>query len=158
MSASAQTISALKIGDVARQSGVGVEALRFYESRGLIAPVARTQSGYRMYDAGVFERLAFIKKAQLVGFSLDEIARLIGEAAGGKRPCGEVRRLAAEKLAALERKVAELERYRDELRETVDSWEKQGDKKGHVCGLIEGLDPHRLHPPAKRKPAPRKKR
>jgi len=54
--------SYLKIGEIARESGVGVEALRFYESRGLIEPAARSESGYRLYDAGVLDRLSFIKK------------------------------------------------------------------------------------------------
>ena len=146
MSASAQP-AALKIGEVAKRSGVGVETLRFYESRGLITPISRTQAGYRLYDSSVFDRLVFIKKAQLVGFSLDEIARIIDESADGSRPCAEVRRLAAEKLADLERKIDELVRYRDELRETVETWNRQRSKRGHVCGLIEGLGPDHLHPP-----------
>lgn len=137
----------LKIGDVARRSGVGVESLRFYESRGLIAPAARTESGYRIYDSSIFDRLEFIKKAQLVGFTLDEISRIIDESSGGARPCAEVRKLAEAKLEALERRIAELERYRDELRETVEAWAKQRGKRGHVCGLIEGLDPQKMHPP-----------
>ncbi len=132
----------LKIGEVARRSGVGIEALRFYETRKLIEPNARTEAGYRLYDPeSVFERLSFIKKAQSVGFSLDEIARIIDEAAHGKRPCADVRRMAQEKLAALEDKIAELERYRGELRETVEAWDSKGEAKGHVCGLIESLAP-----------------
>ena len=139
----------MKIGEVARQAGVAVETLRFYESRGLIAPAGRTDSGYRVYDASIFERLGFIKKAQHVGFSLEEIGRLIEEAADGTKPCAEVRRLAREKLDALEERIAQLERYRDELRETVEAWSRRGAKRGHVCGLIEGLDTTRIHKPAK---------
>ena len=146
MSATAR-LAAFKIGEVARRSGVGVETLRFYESRGLIEPSARTESGYRIYDPSIFDRLGFIKKAQLVGFTLDEIARIIDESAEGARPCSEVRKLASAKLAALEERIAELQRYRDELRETVEAWEKQRGKTGHVCGLIESLDPKKVRPP-----------
>ena len=130
----------LKIGEVAARSGLGVEALRFYESRGLLEPVSRTGAGYRLYDAAVFERLDFIKKAQAIGFNLDEIARIISDARQGL-PCAEVRRLAAEKLAELDRRLAELRRYRRELKETVDAWERVGEKEGVICGLIEGLKP-----------------
>jgi DNA-binding transcriptional MerR regulator len=130
----------LKIGEVAARSGLGVEALRFYESRGLLEPVTRTAAGYRLYDAGVFERLDFIRKAQAVGFNLDEIGRIISDARRGS-PCAEVRRLAAEKLAELDSRLAELNRYRRELKETVEAWERVGNKEGLICGLIEGLKP-----------------
>ena len=116
-----------------------VDTLRFYESRGLMAPAQRTSSGYRLYEPSIFDRLAFIKKAQSIGFSIEEIGRLIEEARDGRPPCSEVRRLAAEKLEALESRISELVRYRKELRETVKAWERKGSKKGHVCGLIEGL-------------------
>jgi MerR family transcriptional regulator, copper efflux regulator len=130
----------LKIGEVAARSGLGVEALRFYESRGLLEPVSRTAAGYRLYDAAVFERLDFIKKAQAIGFNLEEISRIISDARQGL-PCAEVRRLAAEKLAELDRRLAELRRYRRELKETIDTWERVGEKEGVICGLIEGLKP-----------------
>jgi len=139
----------LRIGEVARRSGIGVEALRFYEKSGLLEPAGRTPSGYRLYEPSVFERLEFIRKAQSVGFSLDEIATLIRESEAGRRPCKDVRRLAAEKLDALDQRIAELTRYRSELRETLDAWESAGDADGHVCGLIEGLDNGRPHAPRK---------
>ena len=131
----------LKIGEVAARSGLGVEALRFYESRGLLQPASRTESGYRMYDDTVFERLDFIRKSQTVGFNLDEIARIISDTRDGSLPCAEVRRLAAQKLAELDRRLAELKRYRRELKVTVDAWDQVGEKKGVICGLIEGLQP-----------------
>jgi MerR family mercuric resistance operon transcriptional regulator len=70
----------LKIGDVAKLSGIGIETLRFYEKSGLLDKPARTFSGYRMYSQEVVERLAFIKQAQALGFSLDEIRRIIDDA------------------------------------------------------------------------------
>jgi DNA-binding transcriptional MerR regulator len=140
----------LKIGEIARESGVGVEALRFYESRGLIEPAARTQSGYRLYDAAVFSRLSFIKKAQSIGFTLDEIAQIISESEHGQTPCADVRRLAVEKLAALEERIRHLQRYRRELRQTVAAWEKQGQADGEVCGLIEGLKETGARPPRRK--------
>lgn len=140
----------LKIGEISRESGVGVEALRFYESRGLIEPAARTQSGYRLYDDAVFARLSFIKKAQSIGFTLDEIAHIISDAAQGRTPCADVRRLAAEKLAALEERIRQLQRHRRELRQTVAAWEQQGAAQGEVCGLIEGLSGNRPRAPRRK--------
>ncbi|MBA3767574.1 MAG: MerR family DNA-binding transcriptional regulator, partial [Acidobacteria bacterium] len=61
----------LKIGDVSKQSGIGIEALRFYEKSGLLDKPSRTFSGYRVYEPEILERLAFIKRAQVLGFSLD---------------------------------------------------------------------------------------
>ena len=142
--------SYLKIGEIARESGVGVEALRFYESRGLIEPATRTESGYRLYDADVLSRLNFIKKAQSIGFTLDEISHIITDSAHGHSPCADVRRLAAEKLAALEERIRQLQRYRRELRETVDAWERQGQAEGEVCGLIEGLSGNRVKVPRRK--------
>jgi DNA-binding transcriptional MerR regulator len=136
----------LKIGEVAARSALGVEALRFYESRGLLEPVSRTEAGYRLYNEAVFERLDFIKKAQAIGFNLDEISRIIADSRLGA-PCAEVRRLAAEKLAALDRRLAELRRYRRELKETVEAWQSVGEKEGAVCGLIESLQPQNAEAP-----------
>ncbi len=65
----------LKIGEVAKLSGIGIEALRFYERSGLLGRPGRTQSGYRVYEAAVLQRLHFIERAQVLGFSLDEIKR-----------------------------------------------------------------------------------
>lgn len=140
----------LKIGQVARRASIGVETLRFYETRGLVRPSGRTASGYRYYDSTIFKRLEFIQKSQAIGFSLSEIARIIDEASRGKRPCKEVRRLAAERLEALDRKLDDLKRYRSELRKTLDSWEQEGENAGEICGLIESLDPSRF-PPSNRR-------
>ncbi len=139
--AAQQAVGSLrKIGEVAKRSGVAVETLRFYESRGLIEPAGRTQSGYRFYDESVFERLAFIKKSQAVGFTLDQVAWIIVEAREGRRPCHEVRRMARERLEELDRKLAELRQFRRELKQTVEAWDCVGEQEGMICGLIEGLD------------------
>ncbi len=127
----------LRIGEVARASGLGVETLRFYERRGLLGRPARTASGYRTYDENVLEQLAFIKRAQAIGFSLDEIAEILTESAEGRSPCRHVRETARRKLAELDRRLAELRRYRAELARTISEWDERGEEQGHVCGLIE---------------------
>jgi DNA-binding transcriptional MerR regulator len=128
----------LKIGDVARLSGIGIEALRFYEKGGLLERPARTESGYRLYGREVLERLAFIKQSQALGFSLDEIKRIIEDARTGKSPCAEVREIVRHRLEELDERMREMRRYRKELSETLEEWDKKGQAPGHVCGLIEG--------------------
>lgn len=130
----------LKIGDVSKESGIGIEALRFYERSGLLGKPVRSQSNYRLYDEGVLERLAFIKKAQTLGFSLDEIKRIISDAQSGASPCIEVREIVRRRLAELDERMLEMKRYRKELAETLEEWDKVGRAPGHICGLIEATE------------------
>ena len=129
---------ALKIGEVSKQSGIGVEALRFYEKSGLLERPSRTESGYRVYGAEVLERLAFIRRAQVLGFSLEEIRRVIEERRAGQSPCAEVREVVRRRLSELDERMAEMRRYRKELAAALAEWDEAGDVEGHVCGLIEG--------------------
>jgi len=130
----------LKIGEVSKRSGVGVEALRFYEKSGLLERPSRTYSGYRVYDSEVLERLGFIKRAQTLGFSLDEIRRIVDDARRGESPCDEVREIVRRRLAEVDERLRELKRFRRELKDTLDEWDEQGRAPGHICGLIEGSD------------------
>ncbi|CAN5442006.1 hypothetical protein BH18ACI2_BH18ACI2_15230 [soil metagenome] len=134
----------LKIGEVSKRSGIGIEALRFYEKSGLLDKPSRTYSGYRVYDSEVLERLAFIKQAQTLGFSLDEIKRVIEDARTGQSPCDEVRDIVRRRLEELDERMREMRRYRKELAETLEEWDKVGRAPGHICGLIEGA--HVEHP------------
>ena len=130
----------LKIGEVSKRSGVGVEALRFYEKSGLLDRPSRTYSGYRVYGEEVLERLAFIKQAQALGFSLDEVRRIVEDARKGESPCDEVREIVRRRLAELDERLRELHRYRKELQQTLAEWDEVGRAPGHICGLIEGSE------------------
>jgi MerR family mercuric resistance operon transcriptional regulator len=132
----------LRIGEVAEATGISVEALRFYERRGLLGRPARTASGYRAYDEAVLERLAFIKRAQAIGFSLDEITDILEMRGRGEAPCLEVREAARRKLAELDLRLRDLRRYRNELARTLDEWDERGVDEGKFCGLIEHSDVH----------------
>jgi DNA-binding transcriptional MerR regulator len=134
----------LKIGEVAKASGVGIETLRFYEKSGLLDQPSRTESGYRLYDTEVLDRLDFIKRAQVLGFSLDEIKRVIADRRAGQSPCAEVREIVRHRLAELDTRMREMKRYRNELASALAEWDEKGDVPGHVCGLIEGS--HIEHP------------
>ena len=130
----------LKIGEVAKQSGIGIEALRFYERSGLLGRPGRTQSGYRVYEAAVLKRLDFIKRAQVLGFSLNEIKRIIADKQAGKSPCLEVREIVRNRLEELDERLREMRLYRKELGGALTKWDETGELDGHVCGLIEGTD------------------
>ncbi len=135
----------LKIGEVSKRSGVGVEALRFYEKGGLLDRPSRTYGGYRVYGEEVLERLTFIKRAQALGFSLDEIKRIIADARKGESPCDEVREIVRRRMAELDERMRELRRHRKELKSTLEEWDKVGRAPGHICGLIEGSDVEPAH-------------
>lgn len=150
-----QLCQMLKIGEVSNLSGIGIEALRFYEKSGLLDKPERTESGYRMYSASVLERLAFIKQAQVLGFSLDEIKRIIDDKRAGQNPCAEVRELVRLRLQELDERMQEMQRYRQELATTLAEWDKVGVSQGHICGLIESSNVEESITQTK---SPRKKR
>jgi DNA-binding transcriptional MerR regulator len=147
---------ALKIGEVSKRSGIGVEALRFYEKAGLLERPARTEGGYRLYGAATLERLDFIKRAQVLGFSLSEIKRIIDERRAGASPCANVREIVRGRLTELDERMTQMRRFRRELAAALAEWDATGDSEGHVCGLIEGSHIEH-HPEAKRVGTPRRK-
>jgi DNA-binding transcriptional MerR regulator len=136
----AERSAPLKIGEVAKLSGIGIEALRFYERSGLLGRPGRTESGYRVYDPAVLQRLDFIKRSQVLGFSLDEIKRIIADKQAGKSPCREVREIVRRRLEELDERLKEMRQYRRELGTALEKWEETGELDGHVCGLIEGTE------------------
>ena len=131
----------LKIGELAEASRVGIETIRYYERRGLMPKTARTASGYRMYDEEAIQRLAFIRRAQNLGFSLDEIAKLLSLQDGGSK--AEVRELALSKLTMIEEKLSDLQRMQDILTELVGRCSGRGSVAG--CPILEALD-HEAEP------------
>ena len=98
------------IGVLSRQSGVNIETVRYYERAGLLPKPARSLGGYRLYQAGDVERLNFIRRARDLGFSLDEVRRLLGLADGKSRSCQRVHDIAVEHLAEVQTKIADLRR------------------------------------------------
>jgi DNA-binding transcriptional MerR regulator len=140
-------MSALKIGEVSKRAELGIETLRYYERLGLLGSPRRTDSGYRLYTESIFARLDFIRKAQAMGFTLEEIARIIQESEKGQSPCADVRRIARRKLEELDLRLKQLRQYRNELARTLTEWDRKGSVAGKICGLIE--ESHIAHPPEK---------
>ncbi len=100
--------SSIRIGEVARRAGVSREAIRFYERRGLLATPQRLPNDYRVYPEGVIDALKFIRAAQELGFSLEEIRRAMPLLAGGGTQSVRIRGLVKAKLGALEDRIARL--------------------------------------------------
>src|SRR5260370_41798058 len=124
----------LKIGEVARRAEVGIEALRYYERLGLLGSPRRTAAGYRLYTESIFVRLDFIRKAQAMGFTLEEIARIIHESEKGRSPCADVRRIARRTLEALDLRLKQLRQYRNELSRTLTDGSARGRRRAKSAG------------------------
>lgn len=130
----------LLMGEVAEQAGVNRETIRYYERIGLLQNPRRTRSGYRVYSPEATAHVQFIKRAQSFGFSLDEIREIINLSRAGRSPCSRVRRLLHEKLEEVDRRIAELSEFRQELAgflEELESVPDQADSSAQVCALIE---------------------
>jgi MerR family transcriptional regulator, mercuric resistance operon regulatory protein len=111
------TMAGLKIGKFADAEGVGVETVRFYQRRGLLAAPARGRSGFREYTDDDRWRLAFIRRARRLGFTLAEISELLGPAEA--RSTDEIVRAAEAKLGAIADQLAELARRQCRLRRLI---------------------------------------
>jgi DNA-binding transcriptional MerR regulator len=105
----------MRIGELARRSGLASTALRYYEKAGLLPPPQRTPAGYRAYDPSVLQRLVFIRAAQAVGLSLPQIREVIAIRDGGTVPCSHVVGLIERRRAAVRARIRELQRLEQEL-------------------------------------------
>ena len=130
----------LLIGQLAASAGIKADSVRFYERSGLLPKPTRTASGYRLYDRHALDQLRFIKKAQSLGFSLDEVRRILRLKDEGNAKCRSVLAMAEVTLAETEIKLAELQQFHDALAANVRRWRKRppGTKCAtEFCDLIE---------------------
>ena len=123
------------IGHLAKQAGVGIDTVRFYERNGLLPPAARAASGYRRYGEAQLQRLHFIRRAKELGFSLDDIRELLS--LSERRAVAEIKTQAADKLRDLEARIADLQRIQRGLKALVDACPGQGDA-AH-CPILNAL-------------------
>ena len=115
--------SHLSSGELAGITGVSRDTLRHYEKKGVLARPQRTPGGYRQYPAQAVERILLIRQALKVGFTLDELARILKIRDRGGVPCRQVKELAASKLTEIEARLRELLSMRDALRGILTDWE-----------------------------------
>jgi DNA-binding transcriptional MerR regulator len=113
----------LRIGEVAEAAGVSRDTVRHYERKGVLPPAHRTAGGYRLYPPAIVNRVALVRRALVVGFSLNELARLFRERDRGGAPCRSGRQRVGERLRALEQRIEDLVELRGELRAMVKDWD-----------------------------------
>jgi DNA-binding transcriptional MerR regulator len=131
----------LRSGELARLAGVSTDTLRHYERKGVLAAPRRSMNGYREYAAETLDRVLMVRRALGVGFTLDELARILKDRERGGVPCRHVRELASTKLAEIETRLSELEAVRDNLRATIEGWDTRLARtpRGERAGLLESL-------------------
>ena len=105
----------MKIGELARSTGVTVKTLRFYEGEGLLPEPDRTDSGYRDYPPDATERVTLIRTAQAAGLKLRQIGEILAISEQGEPPCQHVRSLVHDRLAEVDDRIVDLDRIRNEL-------------------------------------------
>lgn len=126
----------MKIGELAKATGTKVETVRYYEAAGLLPKPARTQANYRDYDLSHMERLAFIKRSRDLGFTLKSVRELLALADDNDDPCDAVDEVANAHLLAIEQKIVDLTKLREELSTMLQC---SGDGTVGDCRIISAL-------------------
>jgi DNA-binding transcriptional MerR regulator len=137
----------LQSGELARSAGVSPDTLRHYERLGVLKEPPRTEAGYRLYPPDALSRVLLIRNALAVGFSLDELTRILRLRDSGQAPCREVAEMALEKVSALDLQIEQLIQLRDSLKVTVKEWERRlkNTPAGNRAGLLESLPQRKDH-------------
>jgi len=132
----------IRIGELAAHFGLNPKTIRYYEAIGLLPRADRSESGYRLYTRRDVERLGFIRRAKMLGLSLDEIRDILSVQAGGEPPCGQVLDLIDLKIRTIDQRMADLLAFRTELATLRMTW---ADEHKHlhaapsagICPIIE---------------------
>ena len=128
----------LKVGEVARQAGVNVQTIHYYERRGLLPRPPRTESNYRAYSEEAVLRVRFIKRAQELGFTLKEIKELLSLRAAPRTRCADVRNRAEAKVQDIDDKARTLQAMRKALTKLIGECSGKGPVT--QCPILEALD------------------
>ncbi|MDD9897880.1 MAG: MerR family DNA-binding protein [Candidatus Melainabacteria bacterium] len=134
----------LQIGELSKQTGIAVSALRYYQKVGLLEPChVSLQTKYRYYQVSDVALAKFIKKSQRLGFSLEEIKQILDERNAGRSPCPKVRVLAKSKIGELDQQIADLQKLEQELNDYILQAGKELESKSddqRICALIDKAD------------------
>jgi MerR family mercuric resistance operon transcriptional regulator len=127
----------ISIGELARQSNVNIETIRYYERRGLLPEPPRNKSGHRQYSQETVKRTDFIKRCQNLGFSLKEVTEILELRITPKSTCADMKLRVGEKLTDVDKKIQELVHIRDALSRLI----KKCKGKGPIgnCPILEEL-------------------
>jgi DNA-binding transcriptional MerR regulator len=128
----------LLIGEVARRSGASRKALRIYEAARILPVPRRTLSGYRLYAADSLAVLSFLRQARRLGFTLNEIKRIVAIRRQGRSACSHVRDLVSHKLQEMNERLRDLTELRNSLQGLLDDWRPSRECNSMICPKIEG--------------------
>lgn len=128
----------MRTSEVARQAAVNPQTLRYCERRGLLPQPPRSTAGYRAYPERAVRTVRFVKRAQELGFTLDEVAELLQLADGGPRSCGTARTLAESRIAELDARIGDLQRIRDSLGRLAETCARP--HRDRECPLLDAID------------------
>ncbi len=128
--------AAMNIGQAAKAAGISAKMIRYYEDSGLIGPVARSESGYRVYGPRDIHTLGFIKRSRDMGFSVERIGELLALWRDRSRHSADVKRMALEHVAVLRRRIAELQDMVQTVQALADCC--AGDERPD-CPILRGM-------------------
>jgi DNA-binding transcriptional MerR regulator len=132
----------IQIGRVAQETGLTVDAIRFYEKQRLLKPAARTEGGFRLFTGQDLQHVRFIRRARKLGFSLSEIRELLVLQGERVEACSHVREMLTAKLGAVRQKIAELRKLERQLAADLRLCERglQAETKTHeACPVLEAI-------------------
>lgn len=122
----------LKIGELSSESGVSIKTIRYYEELGLVKSCGRTEGHFRLFHPEMITRLAFVKRLQSLGLSLQEIGECLAVYDHGDLPCGDVKSKLEGQVAEIDRQVAELMILRRELTDILQRWSASPKRRSEV--------------------------
>ncbi len=128
----------LTIGQLAAQAGVNAQTVRYYERRELLPPPPRSRANYRLYQPETVSRLRFIRRAQDLGFSLEEIRELLALRVERRSACGRIETRTRAKIVLVERKIAELRRMQETLEGLVAACRRR--ERTTECPILQAIE------------------
>ena len=138
----------LQVGDIAREAEVNIQTVRYYERRGLVLPHGRSSGGYRLYTTDAVRVVRFIKRAQSLGFSLDEVAELLELRRDARGSARNVRAVASAKIADIDARLQGLAAMRNTLSRLVADCQCDAHALPDDCVILNALDNEPPAPPA----------
>ena len=137
-------VTHLKIGELAKQTGLAVGTLRYYSDLGLLQPSTRGNNGYRYYSQDAVKQVEFIRKAQTLGFTLEEIKQILNVRDRGEIPCSLVQSLLNRKIDQLQTQIEQMTLFKAELEEYRAAWVSNppASKTEEICPLISSVSLH----------------
>ena len=136
----------MRIGEVAKRSGVSADTIRYYERIGLLPKAPRTTAGYREYGVSAVDRVRLVQNALRFGFSLKQVGAFLQVRQAGGAPCKHVRAAGTQILEAIEQRIAELTPSRESIKETLELWDRRLSQtpEGRQAHLLEMLPAARI--------------